>query len=439
MSLRTLINIRILLSVIFILLLGGMTAVIQARHSVAKELNSSVALVLQMIEFGVSQTPLEKRQGTAWLAGLDTLQKIRHIKISVLEDGHEALNWTHASDDTISASRPPDWFVKAAGTQSARGRYEVKLANGHRATIMVQVDPLDEITEAWGESQAFFWSIVAMLVIIYVMVNLVFHSVFQAVKSILSGLQYVESGDYQHRLPVFKIREFDMIAREIETLSDVLKTSKENNQALARHTMKIQETERQVLSRELHDEMGQSLTAIKAMAVSVRQPGQHVLEAADAIIEICDHLATVVRSMMRSLHPLSLTELGLSATLRDMVAEWQRRKPDLTFHLNVDSELDQLDHERGIHIYRIVQECLTNVVRHAKASQASVLVERRGRMICIVVSDDGMGKQGESQGFGLRGMRERVESLGGHFHFESVPGQGVTVAVQLPYGEKSDK
>lgn len=437
MSLRALINLRILFSVVLILLLGSVTAVWQARKSVEKEMQSSISLALQMIEFGFAQVPLSHRYGNDWLPQFSALQETRHLQISISGEGDKPIEFVTERVIDNEANQPPKWFVNAVNAHHFTEKFDVSMADGAIKTILITADPMDEISEAWGESQAFFWSIVTMLMVIFLAVNMVFNTVLRSVKTILSGLQQVESGHYGLALPTFKIKEFDTIAQEVNEMSSALKTAQESNQALARHTMRIQESERKTMSRELHDEMGQSLTAIKAMAVTSKHESANVTAIADSIITVCNHLSVVVRSMMRTLHPLSLAELGLRATLTDLVSEWQRRTPELHIDLDYDEALEGLDNEVTIHVYRIVQECLTNVVRHSQATQVSVLLEKRGKVVWMTVSDNGIGGQADRQGFGVLGMRERAESLGGKFLFESVENQGVNVVVQLPYSEKS--
>jgi two-component system sensor histidine kinase UhpB len=362
------------------------------------------------------------------------MQPVRHLNIAI-KDNISELNSNKDLFVKDENNDTPQWFVDAVKAEFFTHDYDIKTADGSIKTIFITADPMDEISEAWGETKTFFWSIVLMLSIIFLTVNLVFNSMLKAVRAILSGLREVEEGHYNLVLPRFKISEFDAIATEINSMSLALKAAQTNNQALARHTMQIQETERQNMSRELHDEMGQSLTAIKAMAITCQQADTDVKAVTRSIVGICDHLSVVVRSMMRTLHPLSLTELGLGATLSELVREWQRRSTELQFDLNYDDSLERLSHDITIHVYRIVQECLTNVVRHANASEVSVLVVKRGYKVWITVSDNGQGKHLNSPGFGLLGMRERAENLGGTFQLESVQNSGVNVIVELPYWE----
>ncbi|MDP2561777.1 sensor histidine kinase [Psychrobium sp. 1_MG-2023] len=438
MSIRAIINLRILASVILILIFSAIIAIWQARASVEQEVRSSINLAVQMIDFGFAQQSTSSDENDVWLDKVATMKPVRHLHISI-EDHNRALHERVSAaldDDEESA---PQWFTRAVMADFFTHNHQIQVADGSTKTIAITANPMDEISEAWGETKAFFWSIVLMLSIIFCTVNLVFNSMLKAVKEILSGLRQVESGNFDYVLPQFKISEFDDIAKEVNGMSVALKTAQQSNQALARHTMQIQETERQTMSRELHDEMGQSLTAIKAMAVTCQQPDADVKAVSRAIVDICNHLAVVVRSMMRTLHPLSLTELGLGATLSELVREWQRRVPELEFNLNYDEALESLSHEVTIHVYRIVQECLTNVIRHANATEVAILVVKRGNKVWLTVSDNGQGGQLTPSGFGLLGMRERAENLGGQFKLESLPNNGVNVVVKLPYWEDNNE
>jgi two-component system sensor histidine kinase UhpB len=176
------------------------------------------------------------------------------------------------------------------------------------------------------------------------------------------------------------------------------------------------------------------------MAVACKSSDADVPAIADSIIGICNHLSGEVRLMMRTLHPLSLADLGLGATLTDLVREYRRRHSGLHITLDYDDNLELLSHEVAIHVYRIVQECLTNVIRHARAESVKVAValSRRDddRQVVIHVEDNGIGGESEGEGFGVMAMRERVENLGGRFSFESEPGQGVSVKASMPFIEK---
>jgi two-component system sensor histidine kinase UhpB len=139
---------------------------------------------------------------------------------------------------------------------------------------------------------------------------------------------------------------------------------------------------------------------------------------------------------MRSLHPLSLSELGLGPTLKELTKEWQRRHPVMSIKLHFDEEVNELRDDITIHLFRIVQECLTNAVRHAQASHVDVSVliisDDVSEYIQIIVADNGVGGDIEGHGFGVRSMQERVENMQGTFSFTSKAGAGVQVTATIP-------
>ena len=213
---------------------------------------------------------------------------------------------------------------------------------------------------------------------------------------------------------------------------------------LSHQSMQRQEDERRALARELHDEMGQNLNAIKIEAVTLRNashggagsPPPELARAARAIIELADQVYGVVRQINQRLRPVALDELGLAAALEHCVDGWRQRLPDVRFELHCSDSLAELDEQHAMALYRVVQESLTNVARHGKASRVSVqvaIVEARDR-IALTVEDDGCGADLSrlQQGFGLVGMRERIEALGGTLDVVSAPYQGFRVVVSVP-------
>ena len=173
------------------------------------------------------------------------------------------------------------------------------------------------------------------------------------------------------------------------------------------------------------------------MAVTVAHPKADIGKISVSIATICDHLMTVVRSMMQQLHPLMLTELGLKATLEDMVHHWSERNPELKLSINCHDEVDGLDKIIAIQIFRIIQECLTNVIRHSGAQQVTIdleLQEYSKPLLCLKIQDDGQGCDLNqiSQGFGLLGIKERIKSLNGDITIQSKMGKGMTLSASIP-------
>jgi two-component system, NarL family, sensor histidine kinase UhpB len=219
------------------------------------------------------------------------------------------------------------------------------------------------------------------------------------------------------------------------------------NRRLERGTIKVQEDERRSLARELHDELGQYLNAIKVDAVYLRDANP--LQPADAkrcatlIIGIVDRLQCTVHDVVRRLRPTGLDELGLAAAIEDCLDGWRRRLPAVRFDCQVAPGLTNLGEAVNMTLYRLVQEGMTNIARHAQAHHVAVTIEQhpadpgRGNFVVLRISDDGVGvgSSTSSSGLGLVGMRERVEALGGAFEATNASERGFQIAARLPLQE----
>jgi signal transduction histidine kinase len=218
-----------------------------------------------------------------------------------------------------------------------------------------------------------------------------------------------------------------------------------DNRRLARANVDDREHELRAIARELHDELGQTLNAIKLDAVTLRD---HVTtdpltaERARAIIHCTDHVHRVVSNMIRRLRPVGLDDLGLQAALEHCVDGWRQRLPRTTFIFEAPAELPPMSDDLNMSVYRIVQEALTNIAKHASATQVRIVLAvapldaRPEVAIDILVSDNGVGFDPErpSAGLGLIGMRERTQSHGGRFEISTSPGAGMQLQARLPLG-----
>jgi two-component system, NarL family, sensor histidine kinase UhpB len=213
------------------------------------------------------------------------------------------------------------------------------------------------------------------------------------------------------------------------------------NRELAQQYLRIQESERKHLARELHDELGQYLNAIKIDAVTIREsvaaessaPARSAELAAHRTVLAVDHVYGVVSDMIRRLRPVGLDELGLVAALENCVDHWRQRLPETRFTLDTSGELDDLGEIMNLTIFRLIQEGLTNSYKHAGASSIEIGLSRAQDVVLTVVDDGrGVDMAQRGPGFGLSGMRERVEMMGGAFSVESSPGGGFSIQARLP-------
>ncbi len=244
---------------------------------------------------------------------------------------------------------------------------------------------------------------------------------------------------------------------DLSALNEVLQTeirqrqrAEESNQLVRRRLAEAQETERGRISRELHDRLGQDLTALKLGLQNLRQQGPATLavgEHLSTLEKLAEGLMLDIHRLAWDLRPSVLDDLGLDRALQRHADEWSRNTGvPVDLHTGADLRTNRLPQELETTLYRVAQEALTNVARHTQAKRVSVLLERRAGFVSLIVEDDGPGF--DAQGvlaapagpgkLGLLGMQERVRLAGGTLTVESAPGAGTTVFARLPLEPKAE-
>jgi PAS domain S-box-containing protein len=228
----------------------------------------------------------------------------------------------------------------------------------------------------------------------------------------------------------------------VQDITDRKRAENERLQLLNRF-VNVQEEGRQRIARELHDQAGQYLAALMLGLKGLKDSSQLSSQNRDTILQLqglTSRFAQELRRVSLELRPPALDDLGLHTTLSNYAEEWsQRYGVVVDFHSNGFVE-QRLQPSVETTIYRIVQEALTNIIKHAQAKRVSILLEHRGNRAVTIVEDDGTGFDIEAamnkpiaeRTLGLLGMRERVELIGGTLDVESTPGAGTTIVVRIP-------
>jgi signal transduction histidine kinase len=200
-----------------------------------------------------------------------------------------------------------------------------------------------------------------------------------------------------------------------------------------------QEDERSRIARDLHDDVSQQLAGVSIMLSSLRRTLRRSapLEAEAAVAALQERttsLAEAIRRVSHELHPGTLEHVGLAAALRQHCGEVQRHH-GLTVNFTAENDLDELDFPVALCLYRVTQEALTNIVRHARATVASIVLVRVETGVTLHVADDGVGFTAADRsdaGLGLRSIDERVRLVSGAVLVESQPGAGTKLVVEIP-------
>jgi two-component system sensor histidine kinase UhpB len=234
------------------------------------------------------------------------------------------------------------------------------------------------------------------------------------------------------RIPVYGGgEEIEDMTRAFNEMLDRLEAERRSGWQRA---AEAQESERTAVARELHDEVGQSLTALKLLIARASRDGAVRDEALNEARELTDRTITDVREIARRLRPEALDELGLQNALATL-ARRNSLHAGIPIDWKLDSAMPELDEEAELAVYRIAQESLTNVLRHADASAARVELSSPSAEVVLTVADDGVGRAGAPAGNGIKGMQERALGIGGQLVVRDRPAGGTEVTLILPARE----
>jgi two-component system, NarL family, sensor histidine kinase UhpB len=371
------------------------------------------------------------------------LQNLRHVRIFFAANEAEAEvmpQFTYSN----SANQPPQWFIDLF---TPRPRFLVIPAdfNGKNlGVVAIASDPTQELSEIWTEmgtvvATAFLFG-VCLLIFIMVLVGRAIAPIAQVGQAI----SQLAAGDTSVKLVPRGPPEFIDISEKLNGLAvDLAKVNAENTR-LVQQIMKVQEEERAQIARDLHDDMGPHLFCIRANVSALREKlPDDVGKALVAIGEQAESIQTLLRRLLQRLRPAGLGELGLSEALRTLVGSWRAAHPEIEVSLKTSDDFAAIDENISLAVYRVVQEGLTNVFRHAGASHAEVSVdwatsdwdsgEEAKRGLRVRVEDDGIGvPERFERGLGLTGMYERVRACGGHLKIAPCGGGGTCIEAVLP-------
>ncbi len=304
--------------------------------------------------------------------------------------------------------------------------------------LTVSVSAELSIARAWDDVRNLLALSAATITAVCLLVYLAVSRALLPAQAIVAGLNRLSSGDLAFRLPNFDLLEWRQTATAINRLAENQQKLLAERQKLAVMLMNLQEEERRYLARELHDELGQCLTAIHAVATAIAQTAQkncpELVTEAEQISRFTQAMQQSVRDLLTRLRPAELEELGLDASLRSLITSWNGLGKT-HYSLHIIGDCIMLTEPLAISLFRITQEAVSNIAKHASASQAVITLIVDGTQASITIQDNGNAIAlpfAAHHGIGLLGMRERVAALNGQFSLHLANPHGLLIQVRLP-------
>jgi two-component system sensor histidine kinase UhpB len=419
------------------------------RRSVREEMVASNRVAAQLLRR--LSSVYQQAGGEGMLSFLSDLGRVRANDITLTRNDGQVLYRSPPPVYKQGRSAPPA-FVELVRPEVQR--QEFKLPG---ALLVVQADPSRAILDGWDELVLLLGAGGLATLLTSALVLWLVARALRPFPTILDGLARLEAGDYAARLPPLPGREAHAIGDAVNRMAAAvedhvqvrlrafeaerrLAQSREFGRLVSQHT----EAERRAIARELHDEMGQSVTAIRSLATALAgklaKGDAQGSQTATLIADEAGRLYDAMHGIIPRLTPLTLDSLGLADTLADLVQQTRAREPQVQLHYAPHALPAALDAEGALAAYRVVQEALTNALRHGRATRIAIELGGDDGLLEVSVTDDGEGLPADWQRaghYGLRGLAERVEALGGRLEVGPAAPRGARVRATIPVVEST--
>lgn len=423
-----------------ILLVVALLWVRETQQAIHEEVRAATRVAEQFLEVRLASmtSGVSDAEQQALLADLAAVGRLRANALQVHAVGGGLL---YQSPESVwkAGRAAPAWFDTWLAPQVMGWSAD---AGGMRIELVP--DTSRAVLDAWDDLMAGVGWGAALLLTVWFVCRLVLRRALSPLQRVDDALLEAADGRFDKRLPVFGVREIDRVALAYNRLADSLIETRADNRRLgddrdfARALQQGLEAERRLISRELHDELAQGLTAVRAIAGSILQRSQHepqLYGSAQAMLAMTGQMQDGVRVILSRLRRFPTDGCSLHEVLHAHCAQWQQWHPDIRLELRLDPLPALVSEQQMLTLLRVLQESLTNVVRHAAARHVLVKLTRAEGMLELSITDDGQGLRTPAQAagrFGISGMRERVSELNGELDLECPEAGGLRLRVRLP-------
>jgi two-component system, NarL family, sensor histidine kinase UhpB len=448
MSLRFRLICLIAIVLIASLAVEGTIVSFNASRSVQTEMNSALQVGQQIVKSALAQLPesTDRRRDLEELVA--AFKGNRHLRVSLTGSGAATV------EPSLEGSHfgvVPPWFIRFLGITPVAARVPIAIAGQDYGSIVIETDPNNEILEVWNDLGD---GLFVLTLFFGLNILLIFFFIGRALRPLDHlglALEQIGHGDYKMRIASNPVPELSRLQGSFNRMASELAEMDEEKRHLNEQLLTLQEEERCEIARDLHDEISPFLFAVNVDLATISRlanEGQST-EIAGPIrstLESVSHMQRQIRTLLGRLRPGVLADFGLAAAIMSMVAFWRRRHPGIRFKVSLPPDGASFGALIDITIYRIVQESLSNAVRHGNPAEISVSVtsapadDPGSGGVIVEVANDGHGMEKTACfGFGLTGMQERVHALGGRLIITQEPGMGLSVMAILPFPAPSNR
>ncbi|MCA1412148.1 histidine kinase [Bradyrhizobium sp. NBAIM20] len=412
LSFRTQLFLPLGASLLAALILGGILLQIFAAGQVADEhepARRSIQTIAAALNSTLRASDNPQKTLDAFVQSLDASTDIQFRRM----DGGPP----PSPKDLRNLKKVPQWFVNLITIPEMEAAFPIVMDGRHVGDIVFFPDISADLFEKWIGFLA-LTSLVAVLMVLTGTVAYVFAgSALRPLQHLGDGLTRIRRGDYARPIPVGGPPEIRQSCEEANALAATLAQLSQDNRYLMHRLVSLQDDERRDLARELHDELGPLLFSIRAGTIALTdasEPTGHLGNSAQDLLQSVEALQQTNRRILDRLRPLYIEELGLSSSVQTLLRNFRKQAPHIVLTDAIDRDLSAIGGPLAQTVYRVIQEALTNVLRHANAGNAHVQATVADKTLVVEISDDGGGFPADNVfGRGLTGMHERVRALSG--------------------------
>ena len=450
MSLRLKINLVFSLLTFLLFAILIVVEVVATRNSVSEEMEASGRIATQLL------TRISSFYAHNDLPELvNFLNETGRVRANDIRLYDQSGNLLYQSPPSIykAGRNAPVWYATLVAPPD--NERVIQMIN---ARLIIQTNPTRAVLDGWDNLLDILFAELTLFLLADLLILWLVDRWLEPLEKIQYGLRELGQGDHKVRLPPLPGKEAGEMGRAFNRMAHAVEENILVRQASAEAQARLDaqrdftkllhariEEERAALALELHDELGQSLTAIRSIAKSLMQhpnvAGSPIEQHAKMLFDTAGMTSDAMHRMIPRLRPIKLEGMGLVDAVRDLLTQSQQNNPNLRLDLAVSGELSAMDDVLELTAYRIVQEAVTNIIRHAQASRAHVTIEVREERLHLSIADNGIGAQTLKRDghYGVRGMQERAESHGGMIEFKPSNEGGLEVQTIFPLKRSSQE